>query len=199
MLTMVPLFRRKLRAGKRGGLASAFARNDRGATAVEFGLIAIPFFAIIFAIMQSALVFWSQQILDTVLTDAVRQVYTGQFQRANGGSTGTAALDALRSVMCPTGAQARTTIFNCANVKLDVRSFASFPNGIPDPPIKDGAMNPSFGQYQCPAPGQIALVRAVVEFPIFVTLLNPNMANLNGNRLLMATAAFQTEPYGGTC
>lgn len=203
MVTSVPFLRRKRRAAQRGERAAGFARNDGGAAAVEFALIAIPFFAIIFAIVESALLFWSQQILDTALTDAVRQVYTGQFQRANSASTGTTALDALRNLMCPkdaAGNQLRTTIFQCANVKLDVRSFASFPGGMPDSPILNGAINPSFGQYQCPAPGQIALVRAVVEFPVFVKLLNPNLANLsNGNRLLMATAAFQTEPYGGQC
>jgi hypothetical protein len=105
--------------------------------------------------------------------------------------------------MCPkdaAGNQLRTTIFNCANVKLDVRSYASFPSGMPDSPILNGAINPSFGQYQCAAPGQIALVRAVVEFPVLVKILNPNAANLsNGNRLLMATGAFQTEPYSGQC
>jgi pilus assembly protein Flp/PilA len=188
--------------GRRRRPPLGFVRDARGATAVEFGLVALPFFAIIFAIIETALVFWSQQILDTALNDAVRQLYTGQFQQANSAVTNPATLlSNLKTALCtmPNGSK-RPTIFTCSKVVLDVRTFASFQNQTPDPPIKSGALNPSFGQYMCPNPGQIVLVRAVVEYPVYVKLLNPNQANLaDGNRLLMATAAFQTEPYTGQC
>jgi hypothetical protein len=40
------------------------------------------------------------------------------------------------------------------------------------------------------------VVRAAVEIPIRVSLLNPNQANLkNGNRLVMGTSTFRTEPF----
>lgn len=176
---------------------ASFARDEQGSTAVEFGLIAIPFFAIVFAIVETALAFWSQQILDTALKDAVRQLYTGQFQTANGGTTDTnTLLSKLKTVMCNPGGVKRPTIFDCSKVVLDVRTYASFKGQTPPSAIQNGAVNPGFSGYQSPAAGDIVLVRAVVEYPVFVKLMNPNQANLsNGNRLLMASAAFQTEPY----
>jgi hypothetical protein len=35
-----------------------------------------------------------------------------------------------------------------------------------------------------------------VEYPVFVSLLNPNQANLtNGKRLIMSSATFRNEPF----
>lgn len=181
---------------KRG--RAGFARDERGSAAVEFGLIAIPFLAIIFAIVETALAFWSQQILDTALNDAVRQLYTGQFQKANSGTTDpTTLLANLKKAMCSPNGVKRPTIFDCSKVVLDVRRLDAFTGGTPPPSAIDkGAINPKFSGYDSTAPKEIVLVRAIVEFPVFVKLMNPNQANLsNGNRLLMATAAFQTEPY----
>ena len=42
----------------------------------------------------------------------------------------------------------------------------------------------------------MVLVRVAVEYPVFVTLLNPNQANLsNGKRLLVGSATFRNEPF----
>jgi hypothetical protein len=39
-------------------------------------------------------------------------------------------------------------------------------------------------------------VRAAMQYPIYVTMLNPNIANLtNGKRLIMASTTFRNEPY----
>ena len=62
----------------------ARARNflicTRGATAVEFALVAAPFFALLIAILQTALIFLAQQVLQTATTEAARLVMTGQAQ-----------------------------------------------------------------------------------------------------------------------
>jgi hypothetical protein len=79
-----------------------------------------------------------------------------------------------------------------------VRSFASFPSQNAAPPITADRQfdSANFGKYESPGANQIVVVRAAVEYPVFVSLLNPNQANLaDGNRLLMGTATFRTEPY----
>jgi hypothetical protein len=51
-------------------------------------------------------------------------------------------------------------------------------------------------QYNPGGPGSIVVVKLFYQWPLFVTGLGYNIANMSGNqRLLMATAAFQTEPY----
>src|SRR6266581_1610861 len=55
-----------------------FSRNRRGATAVEFALIAPLFFALIFAILETALYFFAGQILEIGTQDAARLVFTNQ-------------------------------------------------------------------------------------------------------------------------
>src|SRR5712692_11914383 len=65
-------------------LASAPARRllcrEDGAAAVEFALVAAPFLALIFAIIETALVFFAGQYLETVVADSSRLIMTGQVQ-----------------------------------------------------------------------------------------------------------------------
>src|SRR3712207_8656069 len=60
-----------------------FRKDQDGATAVEFGLIAVPFLGLLFAIVETALMFWSTQVLETAVANASRTIYTGQFQGTN--------------------------------------------------------------------------------------------------------------------
>jgi Flp pilus assembly pilin Flp len=60
-----------------------FARDDNGALAVEFGLLAVPFFSILGAILETAMVFLSGQVLDSAVQDVSRLIRTGQAQQAN--------------------------------------------------------------------------------------------------------------------
>src|SRR5207244_11273128 len=59
-----------------------FRCNRRGSAAVEFALVAPMFFALLFAIIEVAMVFFASQVLETVTQDAARQIMTGQAQGA---------------------------------------------------------------------------------------------------------------------
>ena len=41
----------------------SLARDERGVTAIEFGLLGLPFFAIMLAVMETAMMFLGTQIL----------------------------------------------------------------------------------------------------------------------------------------
>ena len=51
-------------------VARRFARQQDGAAAVEFALVAVPFLALMFAILETALVFFAGQTLEAAVTDA---------------------------------------------------------------------------------------------------------------------------------
>jgi Flp pilus assembly protein TadG len=79
---MLKLMKTKL-AARRCQTACALGRLLRqqdGAAAVEFSLVAAPFLALLFAIMETALVFFSGQALETAVADSARLIMTGQAQ-----------------------------------------------------------------------------------------------------------------------
>lgn len=55
-----------------------FRRNRRGSAAVEFALVAPIFFALLFAIIETAIVFFAGQVLETGVQDTGRLLYTNQ-------------------------------------------------------------------------------------------------------------------------
>src|SRR5205823_6460467 len=63
-----------------GQAVRRFARRQDGGSAVEFGLIAAPFLALTFAIMETAVIFFSGQALETAVADSARLIMTGQAQ-----------------------------------------------------------------------------------------------------------------------
>jgi Flp pilus assembly protein TadG len=163
-------------------------RRDEGAAAVEFGLVAVPFLALLFAIMETALVFFAGQALETAAADSARLILTGQAQTQGLDQT------SFKNAVC----SKVYGLFDCNNgVKVDVRKYTSFSNiTVPNPIDQNGNLTEDF-VYQPGGPGEIVVVRLMYKWPIFVSLLGLNgLANMSGNnRLLVATVAFRNEPY----
>ena len=65
-----------------------FRRSRAGSAAVEFALVAPVFFALLFAIIEVAIMFFASQVLETITQDSARALMTGQAQ------TGRSAADA---------------------------------------------------------------------------------------------------------
>jgi Flp pilus assembly protein TadG len=170
-------------------LLRRFRRNSDGATVVEFALVAPTFLALLFAILESALMFFASQVLETVAQDSARQIFTGQAQLQS--MTQTQFADLVCSKV--------PALFDCAALRthIDVRSYPAFSSSINlDLPIDNAGNFINNMQYNLGGPGSVVVVRLFYEWQMFVTGLGFNITNLNGyKRLLVATAAFQTEPY----
>jgi Flp pilus assembly protein TadG len=168
-----------------------FRRSRRGSAAVEFALVAPLFFALLFAIIETALMFFASQVLETVTQDSARKILTGQAQTA-----GYDQANFKSQVVCAAGSLA-SVMFDCTNgIYIDVQSYPAFSNVTINSQI-DGTNNfINNMQYNPGGPGQIVVVRMFYQWPLFVTGLGYNISNLAGSkRLLSATAAFQNEPY----
>ena len=168
---------------------------DSGATAVEFALVAAPFLALLVGLFQTAIVFLAGRELDEAVTAASRYILTGQAQSSN------MTQSQFNSWVC----QNITALFNCNNLMVNVQSYATFSSASTANPIasfnsKGQALNSS-GQvinwsFSPGGPGDIVVVQVMYQWPIVLGPLGFNLSNLsNGNRLLMATAAFKNEPY----
>jgi Flp pilus assembly protein TadG len=163
-----------------------FRRNRRGSAAVEFALVAPVFFALLFAIIETAIVFFAGQVLETITQSSARMILTGQAQN---GSYTQAQFQSYVCGQIP-------ALFTCANVYVDVESYSGFSSVTINSQI-DGSNNfVNNMQYSPGGPGDIVVVRLFYQWPLFVTGLGYNIANLSGSkRLLSATAAFRNEPY----
>src|ERR1700737_2259253 len=164
-----------------------FRRNRRGSAAVEFAIVAPVFFALLFAIIETAIVFLAGQVLETMVQQSARMVMTGQAQAKP--YTHADFHDYVCKQIAP--------LFNCSNIYVDVQNYpAGFPS-TPPPSQNDGANNFVNNMKYCPGNGSdIVVVRLFYQWPLFVTGLGYNIANLSGSkRLLAATAAFRNEPF----
>src|SRR4029453_6061458 len=61
-------------------LLRRFRRDRRGSAPVEFARFAPPFFALLVAIIETSIVFFAGQVLETGLQDSARLLYTHQAQ-----------------------------------------------------------------------------------------------------------------------
>jgi Flp pilus assembly protein TadG len=167
-----------------------FRRNRRGSAAVEFALIAPVFFALLFAIIETGLMFFASQLLETGTQDSARLMYTHQAYDTGMDET------AFKTDLCGR----ISALFNCtgnlANLNVDVKYYAPGTAIDLTDPIVAGSLSGTF-TYQAPPPGSAntVVVRVYYQWPLYVTGLGYNIANLNGGkRLLAATAAFHVEP-----
>ena len=174
-----------------------FLADEHAATAVEFALVAAPFLALIVGIIQTFLVLFASQLLETVVTQSSRQILTNQAQTAGLSQSqfATQVCDQVR------------ILFNCSNLMIDVETYSSFSGtntGTAFPQTNSTLPALTFNaqgqvtntwQYSPGATGDVVVVRVMYQWPVFGGPLGFNLSNLpNGNRLIMAAAAFQNEP-----
>jgi Flp pilus assembly protein TadG len=172
------------------GFVRRFVRHQEGSTAVEFGIVVAPFLAMVFAIMETALVFFANQTMETAVADASRLIMTGQ---AKAGGLDKAK---FKDEIC----KRLVAMFDCKNgMQIDVQTYASFATADTSKPLDaDGKLKTNF-VYQPGCPGDIVVVRTMYLWPVY-TALGFDLSDMSGNkRLLISTAAFRNEPYSATC
>lgn len=163
-------------------------RGERGATMIEFALIMIPFFVILFGIFEVGFVFWGTYELENATEDAARQIRTGQIK----GNLGAAA---FKTQVCN-----RVVILSRCNedLRLDVRSFNNFAeiqNSPAQPLDNTGKLKDDFS-FLPGGPRSIVLVSTFYRWPLINAISSFSLSNMAGGaRLLQASAAFRNEPF----
>jgi Flp pilus assembly protein TadG len=183
---MFKLMRSKLATRRLRAICTVrrLTRREDGTAAVEFGMVAAPFLLLVFAIMETALVFFAGQALETAVADSARLIMTGQAQTKGFDQA------AFKNAVCAK----IYGLFDCANgVSVDVQTYTSFAGVNLTPPLDASGNFQNNQGYNPGGPGSIVVVRLFYQWPIYVSLLQ-NMAG--HKRLLIATSAFRNEPYG---
>jgi Flp pilus assembly protein TadG len=190
----------------KSALRRLFGGQD-GAAAVEFALVAVPFLALLFAILETAFIFFVQQALENAAANAGRLIMTGQAQQNYQGSGQPMTASQFKTAACA----AIAGVLNCnASLIVDVQTYSSFSaanagNATAPPLNSHGVLqiDPNNPPFDMGGPGDIVVVVLMYQWPAWVNL--PGLTSLmdlaSGNnqpvtgRLLMATSVFMNEPY----
>lgn len=164
----------------------AFLADRQGSTAVEFALVATPFIGLLVGIIQTFLVFFAQQLLETAVNQSSRLILTGEAQAQSMNQT------QFASAVC----SSLPILFNCNNLMIDVEvasSWTTAGTGAPTLTYDNNGNVTNTWQFTPGNPGDIVVVRVMYLWPVFTA---PLLANLsNSKRLIMASSAFQNEAY----
>ena len=185
-------------------LAKRFKKEEDGATAVEFAFVALPFFALLFGIMELAIVFFVNSALVHATAEAGRLIRVGNFQACGGA-------DEFKALVCGN----MSGMANCwKNVRIDVVEGDSFKTiAMPAiPPVQprddtktgdDATPQTPNGVYNANEAGDTMVIRSVLHYrlalpPLLTRLDNPAGS---GARTMVATTAFRNEPFpaDGAC
>lgn len=182
---------------------AAFARSRDGSAAIEFALLAIPYFMIVFAIIETFVAFAGEQLVSSAVDTLSRKIRTGQITLANTDRT------AFRTALC----NEISVLIKCSTTEaatpnklyVDVQKFSTFaaiPTTIPKVSTANYAdINTSAFQYAPGGAGTINMVRAYYRWQVITDLIRPYISSVrpaDGSSayfLIVATAAFQNEQY----
>jgi len=193
VIPMSLMSRRPPASGRKRSVLRRWGRDSQGTTAIEFAVVALPFFFFSFGIMGLGLHFFTSSALENAVEQAARKIRTGQAQKE--GKT----LNDFKNMVCT----AATGYIKCdTSLRVHIQSGANWSNIVPRPCLSNGALNSSAGSSTdlvSSASGgasQAVLVTVCYEWTLAQKLPFLMMGDLaNGSALIQASSTFRTEPY----
>lgn len=168
----------------------AFARDERGVTAIEFGLLAVPFFSIIGAILETSVMFLSSQVLYSAVQDTGRLIRTGQMQSAT--------IETFEADVCGR----LYGLFDCSKLFVDVQVLTTFNAATIKAPVDFTCKTTAaceWNRAEIVTPGKasnIMVAQVYYRWPTVLNLGGLSLANLpTGERVLGAASVFKNEPF----
>lgn len=178
---LAPIYLQKLKT---------WADDRRGIAAVEFAMIAAPFFFLIFGLLEICVIFIMSSVLEHGINEAARGIRTGQLQELEDFDKET-----FENIIC----EEIFDMFECkGHIAIDVKTFENFAGtDNPSPIDADGKLDTTDFDFDPGEANDIVVVRVFYEWELMTPVLSAPLANLDGNkRLLQATVVFRNEPFG---
>lgn len=166
-----------------------FGRDRSGSAAVEFGLVAIPFFLLMVGLAEVTLIGFTQTTLDHAVTETARQIRTGEAQ------LGSVTQTEIENQLCDE-MNDLLPVTCTGSLFLDVDSFDSFVDVENETPLVGGVLQTDDFGYDPGAASSIVVVRAYYRWGIITPLFEGVFANAEGgDRVLVSTMMFRNEPF----
>jgi Flp pilus assembly pilin Flp len=170
----------------------AVVKDDRGAAAVEFALVAPVFFLVLGAVVETGLMLFTEYVLQSSVQEAARMVRTGQAQNATMGAA------AFKDEICGMAG----IVLDCdADVTVYVRAetnFTTLKDLVPSYLSVGSSYDatPEETSYDCGAPSEAVAIIATFDWD-FVMPGMTAYGNIDGDskRRLAGFAMFQNEPF----
>ena len=167
------------------GPLGRFRRHERGAVAIEFVLVAPIFFFLIFATLETSLLYVVATVMEGEVAIAARTIRTGQLQEEADPEA------AFTEILCSN----LDNVLNCDNVIIDVRTFDDF-GEMEFTEFVDEEGNASNTLFQAGTADDIVLVRIAYLYNIVTPYLAEILpTNGAGAVVLYSGAAFKNEPF----
>jgi Flp pilus assembly protein TadG len=161
-----------------------FLGKEDGVAAVEFALIALPFFWLILIVFETAAVIFTDIALQNGVTETARLIRTGQVQMQNIGS------GQFKTRLCANVA----SYIDCSKIRVDITKSATLPIPAPDMMTVDQSVPHSF---QPGGPSEWVMVQVRYDWKLVVPGIS-KLSNMSGGvRRITAGVMFRNEPYGG--
>lgn len=172
------------------GLLRRYMRDRKGVAAIEFAMLAFPFFLLLFAILESCIAFAAQQLVANATDDIARQVRTGQLKQSDlvDGKLQTIICDRISLLMSA----------GCPGLEVDLGSYASFDEAA-KVKIKwksNGDIDTSGFRIDPGGPLSPVMLRVFYRWPVITDIMRKRMSNLpDGKALLFAANTWRNEPF----
>lgn len=171
-------------------LSRRYKTDQSGVTAIEFGIVGIPFLLLVLGTMEMGLAFFVNRIVDNAVLESARMIRTGQAEKGNFSPS------AFKDDIC---SNLPSVLCDLDKFAVDVRSYDNF-SGLSDLENhtmldKDGNLKDSF-EYNDGKASSIVVVRVIYRWPMFSALMQLDAGDTGGTeRLLSSTAVFRNEPF----
>jgi Flp pilus assembly protein TadG len=181
-------------------------KSESGSTAMEFGILAIPFFMIIVATVETFIAFAGEQLLESAVDTMSRKLRTGEITFNMGLPTdlneaefNTEFCNEIKLMLTCDG-------IGTADQKLyvdlqTVTNYASIDASVPRVSTANfSELDTSGFGYNPGGSGAINMLRVYYKWDVTVDLIRPYITNIRPSSgseyyLMVATTAFQNEGY----
>ena len=175
--------------------AGRWLHDSAGSTALEFSLVAIPFFFFVFAILGSSLYFFANSALEHGVQGAARKICTGEAKQA------AATVGDFRQSVCNEAGAG----IDCKKLRVLIQSDASWANITPQGCLdgnnalvdSTGSIEELVSDYSGDA-SFVALITVCYEWDLaktFSFLQLGKGSNGSGPAVMQASSAFRIEPH----
>lgn len=164
-------------------------RDERGMVAVEFGLLAAPFFMLLMGLIEVSLSFAAGVVLEGASADAARLIRTGQAQTS-------ADPEAMfRERLCDKVG----IMLDCDSIQYEVIRVEpnSFSGAQSYTPVFDDEGNLVSSGFSTGNSNDVVLIRTVYKYEFLTPYLGAMMTGSSGKNWVthMATVVVKAEPY----
>lgn len=185
-------------------------RSKDGAAAIEFALLAIPYFLIVFAIIETFVAYTAEQLVANAVDTMGRKLRTGNITYNHTTTTNNISKADFRrqfcgeiSILIQCSEAEITTDAETNKLWIDAKSYTNYSDMPATVPIKsNGDLNTSSLTYSPGGPNTKNMLRVYYKWEIITDLLRPYISNIKPTDrsrpnyfLIVETSVFKNEEY----